>query len=155
MSAAVDAGETVRALLQAWDDNDVTAAAALVADDFSATAHVDGSAIDRDRYLHAHLGLNSSFPDLRHHIVELTDLGGGRVRAVVYITATNDRPVRLPEIDVDLPHPTGRVLRTVPHTDEFVVRDAQVASYTTEQPPGAGLRGLLDQIRKATDDGTD
>ena len=74
------------------------------------------------------------------------------MRGVAYITATNDRPVRLPDAGVDLPQATGRVLRTVPHTDEFVVRDGQVAGYTSSQPPGAGLRGLLDQVRKGTDE---
>lgn len=151
MSAPPSAADTVRALLDALDEGDDEKAAALVADDFRATAHIDGSTIDRAAYLHAHQGLRDSFPDLRHHVLELTELAPGRVRGVAYITATNDRPVRLPDAGIDLPKPTGRVLRTVPHTDEFVVRDGQVAGYTSSQPPGAGLRGLLDQIREMTD----
>ena len=151
MSADTEAADVVRALLRAWDEADDATAAALVADDFHATAHLDGSLIDRERYLRAHHGLTESFPDQRHHIVELDEIAPGRVRAVVYMTATNDRPVRLPELGVDLPRYTGRVLRTVPHTDEFVVRDGQIVSYTSEQPPGAGLPGMLDQIRKGTD----
>ncbi len=152
MSTSGSAAETVRALLNAFDEGDDEAAAALVADDFRATAHIDGSTIDRTAYLQAHQGLRSSFPDLRHHIVELTELAPDRVRGVAYITATNDRPVRLPDAGIDLPEPTGRVLRTVPHTDEFVVRGGRVAGYTSSQPPGAGLRGLIDQIRKGTDE---
>ncbi len=149
MMAAASAADTVRALLEAFNDGDDDAAATLVAEDFSSVAHVDGSTIDRDRYLRSHHGLDASLPDLRRHVVELTETGPGQVRVVAYITATNDRPVRIPALGIDLPIPTGRVLQTVPHTDDFVVRDGQVVSYVSHQPPGAGLRGLLDQIQEA------
>ncbi len=149
MSAERSAADTVRALLEALNAGDDEAAAALVADDFSTIAHVDGRRIDRDTYLRSHHGLDASLPDLQRHILEITDTGPGRVRVVAYVTATNDRPVRLPELGVDLPVSTGRVLRTVPHTDDFVVRDGQIVSYDSHQPPGSGLRGLLDQIQEA------
>lgn len=139
----------VRALLTAWDDADFDAAAALLSADFAAIAHTDGSVITRDRYVATHRLLHDAFPDLAHHIVELTELATDQVRVVAYVTATNDRPVRLPEVGIDLPHPTGRTFTTVPHTDEFVVRDGLVVGYESHQPAGAGLKGLLEQIRAA------
>lgn len=143
------AGAVVRALLTAWDDADFDAAAALLSEDFAATAHTDGSVITRERYVAAHRLLHDAFPDLEHHIVELTELAAEQVRVVADVTATNDRPVQLPELGIDLPHPTGRTFTTVPHTDEFVVRDGLVVGYESHQPPGAGLKGLLEQIRAA------
>lgn len=149
MSGRSRDADVVIAMLEAWNRGDDAAAAALVADDFSAVAHLDGSTIDKDRYLTSHHALDTSFPDLRRNIVDVTDVGPGRVRVVAYVTATNDRPVQLPEVGISLPEPTGRVFETVPHTDEFVVRDGLVVGYDSHQPPGAGLKGLLEQIRAA------
>lgn len=148
-----DAAESVvRDLLQAWDDADFDRAAGLIADDFTATAQVDGSAITKQRYLASHQVLHGALPDLAHHVVSASTLGSDRVQVVAYVTATNDRPIVMPDLGVDLPTPTGRVFRTVPHTDVFVVRDGRVASYTSEQPPGSGLRGLLQMIMAAQTD---
>jgi ketosteroid isomerase-like protein len=142
----------VRDLLQAWDDADFDRAAGLIADDFTATAHTDGSVITKQRYLDSHRVLHGALPDLTHHVVSASTLGPDRVRVVAYVTATNDRPIAAPDLGIDLPNPTGRVFRTTPHTDVFVVRDGRVASYTSEQPPGSGLRGLLQMIMAAQAD---
>lgn len=142
----------VRAMLEAWNRGDDAAAAALVAEDFASVRHLDGGAIDKQSYLSTHRTLDAAFPSLTRHVVDVTDSGPGRVRVVAYITATNDRPVHLPEVGVDLPNPTGRTFRTVPHTDDFTVRDGLVVGYDSYQPPGAGLRGLLEMIRAAQAD---
>ncbi len=145
MSAADVA--TVRALVDALNAHDAGAIRALLSEDFTLTTHVGGRTVDRDAYVASHGPLDAAFPDLHREVLDARDEGGGRVRIEMRIVATNDRPVVLPELGVDLPEPTGRVLRTVPHVDTFELRRGRITTYHSEQPPGSGLRGLLDQIR--------
>ena len=138
----------VRALLAAFDSGDLPAARALLAEDFAVTSHQTGQTLGADAYVAAHEDLTQSFPNLQRTVTEIAIVRPGVVRVVMTLTATNDRPVRIPRIDVDLPHPTGRTVTTRPHVDHFEIRDHRVVTYRSEQPPGSGLRGLLDLIQE-------
>jgi steroid delta-isomerase-like uncharacterized protein len=143
---SADPVAVVRALLDAFEAGDLDAARELVADDFAVTTHVGAQTVGREAWLDAHAQLDAAFPDLHRDVLDLRADGADEVRVEMAIEATNDRPIHLPGVGVDLPHPTGRRLRTVPNVDHFRVRDGRVTTYRSDQPPGAGLRGLLDQI---------
>lgn len=138
--------EVVRAYLDALDRGDMPAARALLADDFAhAPATPGGAPMDADAYIAAHAPLATCFPDLRRHVTELT-VDGDEVRTTAYVTATHDHVVELPMFDVGPLAPTGRAYRTTPHHDTFTVRDARITAVHSTFPPGAGLRGLIDQL---------
>lgn len=138
--------EVVRAYLDALDRDDLDRARALLADDFThAPATPDAAPMGADAYIAAHAEISRSFPDLRRHITELvTD--GDEVRVTAYVTATHDHVVELPVIGVGPLQPTGRAYRTTPHHDTFTLRAGRIAGVHSTFPPGAGLRGLLDQL---------
>jgi hypothetical protein len=142
--------EVVLALLVAFDENDIGRARQLVSPDFAVTAHTSGRQIDREAYLAAHVELAAAFGRLHRDVLDVRDEPPDGAMAQIQVVALNDRPVRLPTLGVDLETPTGRELRTVPHVDHFTVEGGQVVGYRSEQPPGSGLQGLLDQIREET-----
>jgi hypothetical protein len=146
----MSAVEVALALLAAFEAEDFPAAQELIAEDFSVTDHTSGRRIDRAGYLAAHRELAGAFGQLHREILDAQDEPPDEAVVTLRLVALNDRPVHLPTIGVDLETPTGRVLRTVPHVDHFTVRDGRVLTYRSEQPPGSGLRGLLDQIRQET-----
>jgi hypothetical protein len=146
----VTAIEVVLALLVAFDANDIERARELVSPDFAATPHTSGQPIGREEYLAAHIELATAFGWLQRDVLDLRDEPPDGVMAQIQVVAMNDRPIRLPTLGIDLETPTGRELRTVPHVDHFHVREGRVVGYRSEQPPGSGLKGLLDQIREET-----
>lgn len=138
--------DVVRAYLDALDRGDMAAARALLADDFAhAPATPGGPPMDADGFIAAHAPLAVSFPDLRRHVTELV-ADGDEVRTAAYVTATHDHVVDLPMFGVGPLPPTGRAYRTTPHHDTFTVRDGRISAVHSSFPPGAGLRGLLDQL---------
>lgn len=138
--------EVVRAYLDALDAGDMVAARALLADDFThAPITPGGPPVDADGYVAAHAPLATSFPDMGRHVAELV-ADGDEVRVTAYVTATHDHVVDLPMLGVGPLAPTGRTYRTAPHHDTFTLRDERITGVHSTFPPGAGLRGLLDQI---------
>lgn len=138
--------EVVRAYLGALDAGDMPAARALLADDFThAPITPGGPPVDADAYVAAHAPLTTSFPDMRRHVVELV-AEGDEVRVAAFVTATHDHVVDLPMLGVGPLPPTGRAYRTAPHHDTFTLRDGRITAVHSTFPPGAGLRGLLDQM---------
>ncbi len=138
--------DVVRAYLAALDRQDMAAARALMGDDFThAPATPGGEPMDADAFVEIHRPVAESFPDLRRHVVSL-EASGDEVRVTAYVTATHDHHVSLPMLGIDDLPPTGRAYRTVPHHDTFTLRDGRITGVHSSFPPGAGLRGLLDQL---------
>ncbi|MBJ7518604.1 MAG: nuclear transport factor 2 family protein [Solirubrobacteraceae bacterium] len=138
--------DLVRAYLDALDRHDMAAARALMSDDFShAPATPTGVPMDADAFVEIHRVVAASFPDMRRHIVSI-EAEGSEVRVTAYVTATHDHHVRLPMLGIDELPPTGRAYRTAPHHDTFTLRAGRITGVHSSFPPGAGLRGLLDQL---------
>lgn len=136
----------VRAYQRALDAGDMPAARALMSDEFTHAPAAPGDPpMDAEAFLAAHAQMSASFPDLRRHVTDLV-AAGDEVRVTAFVTATHDHVVKLPVIGVGPLEPTGRSYRTAPHHDTFTLRDGLITGVHSTFPPGAGLRGLLDQI---------
>lgn len=138
--------ELVRALEAALNAGDLDAIRSLTSEDFVIVPEMTGRPLDRDAWLAAQVALHPCFPDLERHAGEFR-VEGDEVHATVYVTATHDHVVELPAFGVERLEPTGLRLRTVPHEDIFTVRDGLVTRISSHMPPGAGLKGLIEQIR--------
>jgi predicted ester cyclase len=144
--------EVVRSMLRALDAGDFETVRALLAPDFQTVPVSTGKPVGTDEWLAAHEHLHRTFPDLRRHPRNFR-VEGDRVLVDMHITAHNNEPVRWPELGIEELPATGIELRPRPHTDTFTVREGKVVGVHSDIPPGAGLPGMLDQIRRAAREG--
>jgi ketosteroid isomerase-like protein len=142
-----DGIEVVRALLAALDAGDEARIRELVAPDFSTTPVSTGVPMGLDAWLRSHAQLAAAFPGLERNPSDFSQ-EGDEVDVTLHIAVLNDRPVAIPALGIEELPPTGRMLRPTPHRDTFTLRDGKVLSVHSEMPPGGGLQGMLDQIRR-------
>jgi limonene-1,2-epoxide hydrolase len=146
--ASHDPIEVVRTLLDALDAGDFRAVRELLAPDFRTVPVSTGTPMGLEAWLAVHEELHRCFPDLRRRPRDFR-ADGDRVMVTLHITARNTEPIRLPQLGIDELPATGIELHPPPHTDTFTVRDGKVTGVHSDIPPGGGLRGMLDEIRRA------
>ena len=145
----------VRSLLRALDDGDFETVRALLAPDFRTVPATTGKVIGREEWLVLHEDLHGSFPDLKRNPRGFR-AKGDQVSVTVQITARDIAPIRLARLGIEELPATGIELKVPSHTDTFTVHDGKVVAIHSAIPPGGGLPGMLDQIRRAAgrrDDG--
>jgi SnoaL-like domain len=140
--------DVVRRLLQALDEGDFRTALSLVAPGFSTTPVSTGVSIGRDEWFEVHEALHENFPTMRRNPSDFRE-EGDKVIVTLHVTATNDTPVRMPQLGIEELPATGIEIVSPPHVDTFTLREGKVMSVKSDMPPGGGFAGMIEQIRRA------
>jgi predicted ester cyclase len=139
--------EVVRSLLEALDRGDFETARSFMAPDFSTVPVSTGERIGLEEWASMHEELHHCFPTLRRNPTDFR-AEGDQVIVTLNVTATNDRPVRIPRLGIDEPA-TGIEIHSPPNVDTFTLRDGKVTSVQSEMPAGGGFKGMVEEIRRA------
>jgi SnoaL-like domain len=140
--------DVVRKLLDALDTGDFDTARELLAADFAVTPHTTGKPMGREEWIDIHRAVHESFPTIRHNPSDFRE-DGDEVHIQINTTARNDRPVRLQQFGIEELPATGIEIRSPPNPATFTVKDGVVTGVHSELPPGGGLPGMIDEIRRA------
>lgn len=145
--------EVVRKLLWALDTGDFDTARKLLSPDFAVTPHTTGKTMNREEWIDIHRDVHESFPTIRHNPTDFQE-DGDDVHIQINTTATNDQPVHLERYGIEELPATGIEIHSPPNPATFTVKNGVVTTVHSEIPHGGGLPGMLDEIRRAAQEGT-
>lgn len=135
--------EIVKAVMTAWENRDVGAAANLLADDFVVTGPAPDT-LGREAYLGFQALHNEAFPNWKFNIQKIEEVGD-TVNVTFQITATHTGPYDVAKLGVPIPviAPTGLSRAWPVEHLTATVKDGKVTKLYLQNEPDGGVMGTL------------
>src|SRR5947209_245276 len=134
--------ETVKAFSSALESKDFDKAASYLSDDFTLSGPTP-QPVGKNEFIAIQSAFIYAFPDWAFNLSHMEEQGE-KVLATVQITGTHGQPLVVPGMP-PIPATNKKVSLPEEHL-VFTFKDDQIASLSSDEVPGGGVPGVLQQI---------
>ena len=136
--------EIVKAILAAVEAGDFNKASGMLSDDMVFAGPVP-EPVSKREFVGLQIAMQAGIPDWKFNAADLKE-NGNQVTAVLQITGTQTKELKLPMPGMAPIPATGKHVSLPKEPATFTIKDGKVSRLETAAVPGGGVMGVLAQL---------